>query len=211
MLCSTLFLKHRFLIIYSALKEVITTRYQLDPKYITNILVRFLFLFKWAFAESWWDSMVWVWILIVVKLHLNTSLNPGRLIQISCSFPSIAFENLKFTLKENVVSLISVMHASHFSLGNLSQWLLLVHFFRMPPSSHLLWFKELILNQVTPSLTLWTLVEKYLNSVMELFQGRKVMSFLRTGRNILFCSLKAECGKCILHFGLYFFSILFKK
>lgn len=33
------------LFIYSALKEVITSRYQLDPKYITNILVRFFVFF----------------------------------------------------------------------------------------------------------------------------------------------------------------------
>ena len=35
---------HNFFI-YSALKEAITSRYHLDPKYITNILVRFFFFF----------------------------------------------------------------------------------------------------------------------------------------------------------------------
>lgn len=40
---------HNFFSIYSALKEVITSRYQLDPKYITNILVRFFFLKQMGF------------------------------------------------------------------------------------------------------------------------------------------------------------------
>ena len=35
---------HNFFI-YSALKEAITSRYHLDPKYITNIQVRFFFFF----------------------------------------------------------------------------------------------------------------------------------------------------------------------
>ena len=43
---------HNFFSIYSAFKEVITNRYQLDPKYITNILVSFFFLKQMGFNRE---------------------------------------------------------------------------------------------------------------------------------------------------------------